>query len=80
MLPFKLINGTRVQLEISHAHWLVDNSKSVGLYIGIVCLLLTVVCLSEHYTDCLVVYTGTLVAITHCLSCFALLVVGIPLR
>ena len=34
-------------------------------------VLLTVDCLSEHSTDCLAFLTGTLAALTHCLSCFA---------
>ena len=58
---------TWVAFDLHCVYWLSDCCLSVDS-------------LSEYHTDWLVVYTGTLVALTHCLSCFALLVVGIPLR
>ena len=58
--------------------WVANSSELLTYIVYIGCL--TVDCLCEHSTDWLAFLTGTLAALTHYLSCFALLVVGIPLR
>jgi hypothetical protein len=58
---------TWVAFDLHCVYWLFDYCLSVDS-------------LSEYHTDWLVVYTGNLAALAHSLSCFALLVVGIPLR